>query len=87
MNITCAVYNLDRLPVISNVFRLLCSLEAGLTVKDMCFRSDLNSLNVDERFVLFQLFQLTICTVFINYVCILDNQRGEPEQERIASNK
>lgn len=39
----------DRVPVISNVFRLLCSLEAGLTVKDMCFRSDLNSLNIDER--------------------------------------
>ena len=69
MIITCVVCNLDRVPVISNVFRLLCSLEAGLTVKDMCFRSDLNSLNIDERFLLFHLY---ICTVFINYVCILD---------------
>ena len=70
MIITCVVYNLDRVPVISNVFRLLCSLEAGLTVKDMCFRSDLNSLNIDERFVLFHLY------IFIHSACKLFRKYG-----------
>ena len=34
---------------LSSVFRLYCSLEAGLTVKDVCMRNDLRSMNVDER--------------------------------------
>ena len=37
---------------LSNVFRLYCSLEAGLTVKDLCMRNDLKVMNVDERLVL-----------------------------------
>ena len=37
-------------PKISDIFRLLCSLEPGLTVKDLCLRNDPNLFGIDERF-------------------------------------
>ncbi|KAL5515966.1 hypothetical protein EMCRGX_G001221 [Ephydatia muelleri] len=36
-------------PKIGAVFRLYCSLEAGLTVKDLCIRVDMKSEGVNER--------------------------------------
>lgn len=36
-------------PKVSDVFRLYCSLEAGLTVRDLCDRNDLSSMGIDER--------------------------------------
>lgn len=38
-------------PKISDIFRLLCSLEPGLTVKDLCLRNDPNLFGIDERSV------------------------------------
>ena len=53
--ILSSVYNYvvgleDKKPLVSDIFRLFSSLEAGLTVKDMCFRSDPNALAIDERY-------------------------------------
>jgi hypothetical protein len=39
----------DTKPLISQIFRLYSSLEAGLTIKDVCLRYDPVSLNIDER--------------------------------------
>lgn len=36
-------------PVIADVFRLYCSLVAGLTVSDLCVRNEMASMNVNER--------------------------------------
>ncbi|XP_019851509.1 PREDICTED: nitrogen permease regulator 2-like protein isoform X2 [Amphimedon queenslandica] len=39
----------DTRPKLADVFRILCSLEAGLSVKDLCFRNDPRSMSIDER--------------------------------------
>lgn len=36
-------------PTLAEVFRLYCSLEAGLTVRDLCMRHDLQTVGVNER--------------------------------------
>ncbi|XP_064399940.1 GATOR1 complex protein NPRL2-like isoform X2 [Halichondria panicea] len=36
-------------PKASDVFRLFCSLEAGLTVRDLCNRNDLSAMGINER--------------------------------------
>ena len=36
-------------PTIADVFRLYCSLVAGLTVSDLCVRNDISSMAVNER--------------------------------------
>ena len=36
-------------PKIGTVFRMYCSLEAGLTVKDLCIRVDMKTEGVNER--------------------------------------
>lgn len=43
-------FNPGTSPHVSDVFRLYCGLEAGLTVKDMCMVQDLRTMNVDERY-------------------------------------
>lgn len=39
-------------PSISDVFRLYCDLEAGLNVRDLCTRTDLGNMGVDERMLI-----------------------------------
>lgn len=41
--------SIGAVPKIGAVFRLYCSLEAGLTVKDLCIRVDMKSEGVNER--------------------------------------
>ncbi len=37
-------------PHIADVFKLYCSLEAGLTVRDLCMRKELAAMGVNERY-------------------------------------
>ena len=39
-------------PKASDVFRLFCSLEAGLTVRDLCNRNDLSAMGINERCII-----------------------------------
>ena len=41
--------SLGHTPKVADVFRLYCSLEAGLTVRDLCMRSDPRTMGIDER--------------------------------------
>ena len=50
------LFSTGSTPSISDVFRLYCDLEAGLSVRDLCTRTDLGNMGVDERCV-----QLLLC--------------------------
>ena len=39
-------------PSVVDMFRLYCSLESGMTLRDLCERSDLRALGIDERYFL-----------------------------------
>lgn len=40
---------LESIPKLRDVFQLYCSLEPGLTVKDLCYRHEPSRLGIDER--------------------------------------
>lgn len=59
----CVLYAypyLGSVPKIGAVFRLYCSLEAGLNVKDLCNRVDMKSEGVNERYA-FTCIGLNVC--------------------------
>ena len=50
-NLSNCMYTGGSTPSISNVFRLYSSLEAGLTVADLCVHNDLPAMGINERSV------------------------------------
>lgn len=49
VNYKTLVYTGNTVPDVADVFRLYCSLVAGLTVSDLCVRNDVPAMNVNER--------------------------------------
>ena len=44
------IFLLGCIPKLKDVFQLYCSLEPGLTIKDLCYRHEPSRLGIDERF-------------------------------------